>query len=140
MPMPEETFGTRLRRERERRHVALSSIAEDTKISASLFEALERDDASRWPSGIFRRAFIRSYAAAIGLDPDAIAKEFLERFPDPAEMAPVEPVKASASATDADGQHAGGRRKRLPLVIVTVRVPRWMTERLFTIVRPWSRA
>src|SRR5215472_11910175 len=96
--MPEETFGARLRRERERRQIALSSISENTKISASLFEGLERNDVSRWPSGIFRRAFIRSYAQAIGLDPDAIAKEFLERFPDPAEMAPAEPASVAASS------------------------------------------
>ena len=76
-------FGGRLRRERERRRIALSSIAENSKISVGLFEELERNDVSRWPSGIFRRSFIRAYAQAIGLDPDETAREFLERFPDP---------------------------------------------------------
>lgn len=80
----EERFGRRLRRERERRQITLESIAADTKISASLFAGLERDDISRWPSGIFRRAFIRAYADAIGLDADAVTLEFLTRFPDPA--------------------------------------------------------
>ena len=84
MVVSEETFGGRLRRERERRQIALASISANTKISASFFEALERNDLSRWPSGIFRRAFIRAYAAGIGLDPDTIAREFHERFPDPA--------------------------------------------------------
>lgn len=78
-----ESFGARLRRERERRQISLQEIADRTKIKASLFEALERDDASRWPSGIFRRAFIRGYADAVGLDADATAREFSERFPDP---------------------------------------------------------
>ena len=83
-PLPaDESFGQRLRRERERRQIALSSIAENSKIKVSLFEELERDDASHWPSGVFRRAFIRAYADAIGLDPEATAREFLERFPDP---------------------------------------------------------
>jgi transcriptional regulator with XRE-family HTH domain len=77
------SFGRRLRRERERRKIALTSIAENSKISAGLFEELERDDVSRWPSGIFRRSFIRAYAQAIGLDADEVAREFLERFPDP---------------------------------------------------------
>ena len=85
----EETFGGRLRRERERRQIALSSISANTKISANFFEALERDDLSRWPTGIFRRAFIRAYAAGIGLDPETITKEFYERFPDPAELKPM---------------------------------------------------
>jgi transcriptional regulator with XRE-family HTH domain len=83
-----EEFGRRLRRERERRQITLSSISAKTKISKSFFEGLERDDVSRWPTGIFRRAFIRAYATAIGLDPDEVMREFLERFPDPVELVP----------------------------------------------------
>src|SRR5919204_4156453 len=79
-----DSFGARLRAERERKRIALQAIAQSTKISVALLQALERDDASRWPSGIFRRAFMRSYAEAIGLDPEPIVAEFLARFPDPA--------------------------------------------------------
>lgn len=70
--------------ERERRRITLASIAANTKISLHLLEGLERGSPSRWPSGIFRRSFVRAYAEAIGLDADEIAREFLERFPDPA--------------------------------------------------------
>src|SRR5436305_4582925 len=80
---PASTFGPRLRQERERRQISLTSIAENTKIGRSLLAALERDDFSRWPTGIFRRSFVRAYAQAIGLDADEIVKEFVERFPDP---------------------------------------------------------
>jgi hypothetical protein len=90
----EQPFGPRLRRERERRQIALTSISASTKISVAFFEALERDDLSRWPSGIFRRAFIRAYAAGIGLDPETVTREFLERFPDPSELLP--PVAAGS--------------------------------------------
>src|SRR5436190_17227539 len=79
---PDQRFGKRLRLERERRRITLDSIASNTKIGIALLRGLERDDVSRWPSGIFRRSFIREYAAAIGLDPDETAREFLERFPD----------------------------------------------------------
>jgi transcriptional regulator with XRE-family HTH domain len=96
-----ESFGARLRRERERRHIDLSSIAANTKVKASLFEGLERDDVSRWPSGIFRRSFMRAYANAIGLDPEPIVREFLECFPDPAEPAVVVPSSGSVSVTGA---------------------------------------
>src|ERR1700730_12797480 len=98
MSVSEETFGGRLRRERERRHIALSSISANSKISVGYFEGLERDDLSRWPTGIFRRAFVRAYAAGIGLDPDAIAGEFLERFPDRDELPPMVPGEAPATA------------------------------------------
>ncbi|HYM25912.1 MAG TPA: helix-turn-helix domain-containing protein [Vicinamibacterales bacterium] len=79
-----ESFGTRLRRERERHDIALRSIADNTKISLALLKDLERDDASRWPSGIFRRSFFRAYAQAISVvDVEAAVREFLDRFPDP---------------------------------------------------------
>ncbi len=84
-----ETFGGRLRERREQREVPLSAIAEETKISLSLLEGLERDDVSRWPGGIFRRAFIRAYAVAIGLDPDRIVREFVQLHPDPVETTTV---------------------------------------------------
>jgi cytoskeleton protein RodZ len=40
-------------------------------------EALERNDFSRLPGGIFSRAFIRGYATAVGLDPEVTVQEFL---------------------------------------------------------------
>jgi transcriptional regulator with XRE-family HTH domain len=87
-----ESFGARLRQRRERQEIALATIAEATKIKLSLLDGLERDDVSHWPCGIFRRAFIRAYAVAIGLEPDVIVREFLERYPDPAEVVATDPA------------------------------------------------
>jgi len=84
--MNEDLLGHRLRSERERRLITLESIAASTKINIGLLRDLERDDVSRWPSGIFRRSFVRSYAEAIGLDGDYIVQEFLERYPDIAQL------------------------------------------------------
>jgi transcriptional regulator with XRE-family HTH domain len=92
-----ESFGTRLRQRREAQAISLEAIAEQTKIKRSLFDALERDDVSRWPSGIFRRAYIRAYACAIALDPDLVVREFLEVHPEKAEV--VEPLPAMVAAT-----------------------------------------
>jgi transcriptional regulator with XRE-family HTH domain len=92
------SFGARLRQERERQHVALATITEQTKIKQSLLAALERDDVSHWPSGIFRRAYIRAYAHAIGLDPDVIVREFLQVYPDPTEV--VATVSTAAAGVD----------------------------------------
>jgi transcriptional regulator with XRE-family HTH domain len=80
------SFGSRLRYERERRQIALKSIAESTKIGITLLDGLERDDVSRWPSGIFRKSFVKAYAVAVGLDPEPIVREFVERHPDPLEV------------------------------------------------------
>ncbi len=75
-----------MRQHRQEQGIALGTIAEQSKIKGSLLEALERDDVSQWPSGIYRRAYIRAYAHAIGLDPDVVLREFLERYPDQAEI------------------------------------------------------
>ena len=77
------SFGAKLRQQREERQIDLIAIAAQTKIKLGLLEGLERDDVSHWPSGIFRRAYIRSYAQIIGLDPDVVLREFLEVHPDP---------------------------------------------------------
>jgi hypothetical protein len=101
-----QTFGTRLRRHRERQEIDLASIAAETKIALPLLEGLEADSVSHWPSGIFRRAFIRAYAHAIGLQPDEVVHEFLERHPDPVEALTVEPLVAA-------GAHGGRPPTRL---------------------------
>ncbi len=44
-------------------------------------EALERNDISRLPGGIFSRGFVRAYAVAVGLDPEALIREFMAQFP-----------------------------------------------------------
>lgn len=129
--MIEEPFGSRLRRERERRRIALSSISANTKISVAYFEALERGDVSRWPSGIFRRAFIRAYAEAIGLDADVLTREFLERFPDPAEP-------AATAVADAARPASGSGNAGLRLTLADTGVP-FRGGRLLAEMRPrWA--
>ena len=92
----DSTFGTRLRLQREGQQVSLAAIAEQTKIKLSLLEGLERDDLSRWPSGIFRRSYFRAYARAIGLDPDRVLGEFQALHPDPDVSEDVTRVMAEA--------------------------------------------
>src|SRR4029450_9013963 len=93
-----ESFGARMRRRREEQKIALATIAERTKIKQSLLDALERDDISHWPTGIFRRAFIRAYAVAIGLDPDVVVKEFFEVFPESVDESTTAALAAAADA------------------------------------------
>ena len=74
-------FGSRLRDARERRGITLRQIANATKISVGVLEALERNDISHLPGGIFGRAFVRSYAVEVGLDPEATIQDFIATFP-----------------------------------------------------------
>ena len=81
---PERTssgFGAKLREARERRGVTLRQIANATKISVGVLESLERNDISKLPGGIFGRAFVRSYAVEVGLDPEETIQDFIAQFP-----------------------------------------------------------
>ncbi|PYQ74864.1 MAG: hypothetical protein DMG04_09175 [Acidobacteria bacterium] len=69
-----EAFGPNLRRIRVQHGISLEQIAAQTKVSVALWSGLERNDMSRWPTGIFARSYVREYAR-IGAD------EFCRCFP-----------------------------------------------------------
>jgi cytoskeletal protein RodZ len=73
-------LGARLKQARQHRGVSLRDIATATKISVVALEALERNDYSRLPGGIFSRAFVRAYALAVGVEPEEAVNEFLVDF------------------------------------------------------------
>lgn len=78
---PQELFVTRLRRHRERNHIALEEIAASTRVKCDLLEAFERNDLSKWPRGVYARAWVRAYASVVGLDPIDTVDEFCRTFP-----------------------------------------------------------
>lgn len=106
-----ESFGARLRQQREARQIDLVAISEQTKIKLALLEALENGDVSHWPSGIFRRAYIRAYAQFIGLDPDELLREFLEVHPDRSDTI-VASAADAAAAEEAYAKNAPAMRFR----------------------------
>ena len=108
-----DDFGGKLRQARERRGISLRQIAASTKISAAALEALERNDISKLPGGIFSRAFVRSYAVEVGLDPDDTVKEFLDRFNQEAPPT-AESVAATIPPEEVEFE---SRRKKAELVL-----------------------
>jgi cytoskeletal protein RodZ len=80
-------LGKLLRQSRERRGMSLEQIASETKIPLRHLQALERDDLSVVPDGLYRRAKIRAYARAVHLDQESLAK--LEHAMHVAEPPPV---------------------------------------------------
>jgi len=71
------SFGENLRREREMRGVGLEEISAATKISVRFLGAIESEEFSKLPGGIFTRSFIRSYAKYLGLDEEHVLAEYL---------------------------------------------------------------
>jgi transcriptional regulator with XRE-family HTH domain len=76
-----DTFGPRLRRERERRGISLETLSARTNVSVELWMGLENNDFSKWPGGLFARAFVRDYARVIGLDADDLIDDFCRLYP-----------------------------------------------------------
>ena len=99
-----EGFGQRLRRERELRGVNIDEIAQATKISSRMLEALETNRFDILPGGVFNRGFIRAYARYLGLNEEDVVNDYLEAIhqkstqepvqipPQPASPAPSKPV------------------------------------------------
>lgn len=112
-------FGTHLREAREKRGVSLRQIATSTRISLRTLEALENNEIKKLPGGIFSRAFVRSYAQEIGLDPDEAVREFVHQFP-------LEHVTAGTkSANDrvvAHGEEGVRRRQQQVSLAVTLAI------------------
>jgi cytoskeletal protein RodZ len=134
--MPETTvteFGARLKQARLARGVSLAQIASVTKISVRSLEAVERNDFSRLPGGIYTRAFVRAYADEVGLDPEVALKHFLSQCPDDVAAVPT----SAPESIDGPSSHAEWQEKLTPrhvavaLLALALAVAAWYA---------WSRA
>jgi transcriptional regulator with XRE-family HTH domain len=76
------TFFSDLRSARQAKGVSLEQIAASTKINISLLKALENNDLSRWPKGLFGRSYLRDYLRAVGLPIESTVGDFIRLFPD----------------------------------------------------------
>jgi len=113
-------FGGRLREARERRGISLRQIANATKIAVGVLEALERNDISRLPGGIFGRAFVRSYAVEVGLDPEETIRQFIAQFPTDS-VTVGHP--ASSQVEDSEGLESDRRTASTFLRLIIVSLP-----------------
>ncbi len=72
-----DSFGAKLKREREKRKISLDDVSAATKISNRFLSAIETDRFEQLPGGIFNRGFIRAYARHLGLDEDQTITDYL---------------------------------------------------------------
>ena len=67
--------------ERERQGLTRAEMAQRLHMSPWQIEALEGGDYSRLPKGTFLRGFVRNYAKALGIEPDAALSRLAEAAP-----------------------------------------------------------
>ena len=129
-----ERLGPRLKAAREQSGLSLRQLSTATKISVAALEALERDDFSRVPGGIFGRAFVRAYALEVGLDPDATVAEFVAELTRHEREAVSVAQRVGVTAEDrafAERQRRAVRWLRLIVVVVVglaIGVVLWWTR------------
>jgi cytoskeletal protein RodZ len=109
--------GEFLRRARERRGLTLQQIAQGTKIPLRHLNALERDEFAALPGGMYRRAEVRAYADAVGLDRN-VALAWLDRALE--QSMPETAFSAQASGLRQDPMVASGRIRVLMTAGVAV--------------------
>lgn len=112
---PQETFVTRLRRQRMRARVSIEQIADSLRIKPEIIAAFENNDLSEWPKGLYSRAWVRAYALAVDLDPVDTVDEFCRLFPQGDRRAggtiqEIAAIVASPSEYRDEHAHSEGRR------------------------------
>src|SRR5690606_23640488 len=108
-------LGQLLKKARTQRGLTLDDLQESTKIRKRYLEAIEEGNYSVLPGNFYVRAFIRSYAEAVGLDPADVLQLYRVDVPDPPVETKAEPVRR--------------RRRKKPRN--TQRMNRWLSALLF---------
>jgi cytoskeleton protein RodZ len=72
-----ESFGARLKKERQQRKITLDEIAASTKIGTRFLRALEEEHFEQLPGGIFNKGFVRAYARHLGIDEEQAIADYL---------------------------------------------------------------
>lgn len=111
--------GAKLREARSRRKVDLDQVEAATKIRGRYLRAIENEEWDLLPADSYARAFVRAYAAHLGLDGDRMAEEFRRQrgLPRPGErLVRGEPMQLQR------GSRRRARLPRLPSRVVAVLV------------------
>ncbi|HVG18617.1 MAG TPA: helix-turn-helix transcriptional regulator [Blastocatellia bacterium] len=77
------TLGEELRRRREERGTTLNDISEATRIGTRFLKAIESDNFSILPGGIFTRSFIRAFAKQVGMSEDEAINLYQQQITGP---------------------------------------------------------
>ncbi len=68
------SVGEILRQAREDKKQSLEEVSKATKISIKILKALEAEDLSQLPSGIYTRVFVKKYGTYLGVGPQAMER------------------------------------------------------------------
>ncbi|MDY7222936.1 helix-turn-helix domain-containing protein [Halalkalibacterium halodurans] len=87
-------LGQRLREIREEKQLSLDDLQRTTKIQKRYLLAIEEGRYDVLPGVFYARAFIKTYAEAVGLDPEQLFDEFSNELPNPQKDLPDRPARS----------------------------------------------
>lgn len=106
-------IGAHLREARERRGITLRQVADTTKLSMAVLGQIERNEFDRLPGGLFRKGYLRAFAAEVGVDPAEVVGAYTDQHgTGPSGGAAYAPLVLMSAQED-----ARTRRHALALVI-----------------------
>ncbi|WP_225999377.1 helix-turn-helix domain-containing protein [Paenibacillus sp. BJ-4] len=94
-------LGQQLKEARLQKGLSLDDVQEMTKIRKRYLEAIETGDYKVLPGSFYVRAFIKTYAETVGLNPDEILEGHQSNVPEPEPEAVMEPVTQKRSSRPA---------------------------------------
>lgn len=92
-------LGQMLKKARLDKGISLDQLEETTKIRKRYLEAIEEGDYKVLPGSFYVRAFIKSYAETVGLDPNEVLGLYGNAIPAPTQETTVEPIRRKRSDT-----------------------------------------
>jgi transcriptional regulator with XRE-family HTH domain len=118
-------IGGRLRRARDQRGLSLRDTANATKLSIAVIQAIEGNDFARLPGGMFRKAYVRTLAGVVGLDPDEMAADYCARFEPPSDPSTVPAQDAALHAALLRQVKPSRRPSLVTLAVLAVSASAW---------------
>jgi transcriptional regulator with XRE-family HTH domain len=104
--MPE--LGKTLSQARVARGLTLEDCERDTRISKRYLDALEREDWRIFPAPVYSRAFLRTYAQYLGLDPQALMRAMQTATAEEPAIKPLPEIRPAPATGAMNWPLAGG--------------------------------
>ena len=123
------TLGEKLRQAREEKGIAISEVAEQTRISPLYIQSIENDDYRALPGGIFNRGFVKSFAKYVGVDEQEALLDYATLLTE-TEGSDVDEVKTYKPQVLTDD-----RSSMIPTLIVAAIILGLMTGGILFLVR-----
>jgi transcriptional regulator with XRE-family HTH domain len=109
------TIGDTLREARMRQRLDIADVEARTKIRAKYLRALENEEFGMLPGPTFVKTFLRTYAEALGLDPQVLVEEYRATYESREEAEQLQPLSPTAVARD---RRRGARPPRGPWMVI----------------------